>query len=156
MDTRFNGGGWIHDDLVAFLQGRDYVWFVPRGKEKGDLGAEPHNRWTRPVAVLQNEANYSDAHMFPYAFHALGLGKLVGMPVAGTGTAVWWEEQIDPTITFGIPQVGMLQPDGRYLENTELEPDVRVENDPARAAKGEDQQLEAGVRVLLEQLGAKR
>lgn len=156
VDTRFNGGGWIHDDLIAFLQGRDYVWFQPRGKRKGDLGAEPHDRWSRPVVVLQSEANYSDAHMFPYAFKALGLGKLVGMPVAGTGTAVWWEEQIDPTIVFGIPQVGMLQPDGRFLENTELPPDIRVEGDPAATARGEDPQLEAAVRDMLQQLGPPR
>lgn len=156
VDTRFNGGGWIHDDLVAFLRGQDYVWFVPRGKARGDLGAEPHNRWSRPVAVLQNEANYSDGHMFPFAFKALGLGKLVGMPVAGTGTAVWWEEQIDPTVVFGIPQVGMMSADGRYLENTELEPDVLVRSDPARAAQGQDEQLEAAVKVLLDELAAKR
>jgi Tol biopolymer transport system component/C-terminal processing protease CtpA/Prc len=156
VDTRYNGGGWIHDDLVQFLSGKDWVWFVPRGKQRGDLGADPHARWTRPVAVLQNEANYSDAHMFPFAFKALGLGKLVGMPVAGTGTAVWWEQQIDPTITFGVPQVGMMDPQGRYLENQELLPDVRVENDPASAAKGEDKQLEAAVKVLLDELAAKK
>jgi tricorn protease len=155
VDTRFNGGGWIHEDLVAFLSGRDWVWFVPRGKQKGDLGADPHARWSRPVAVVQNEANYSDAHMFPYAFKALGLGKLVGTPVAGTGTAVWWEEQIDPTLTFGIPQVGMLDATGTFLENQELQPDVRVANDPASIARGEDPQLEAAVKLLLDELAKK-
>jgi Tol biopolymer transport system component/C-terminal processing protease CtpA/Prc len=155
VDTRYNGGGWIHEDLVTFLSGKDWIWFVPRGKKKGDLGADPHARWTRPVAVVQNEANYSDAHMFPFAFRALGLGKLVGMPVAGTGTAVWWEEQIDPTLTFGIPQVGMLDATGHYLENQDLEPDVRVENDPTSVARGEDPQLEAATKLLLEELSKK-
>jgi len=32
-----------------------------------------------------------------------GIGKTLGMPVPGTGTFVWWETQIDPTIYFGIP-----------------------------------------------------
>ncbi len=152
VDTRSNGGGWLHDDLVGFLGGRDYIWFAPRGKNKGDLGAEPQHRWARPVVVVQSESNYSDAHMFPFAFKTLGLGKLVGTPVAGTGTAVWWETQIDPTLVFGIPQVGMMTQDGKYLENLTLEPDVLVYNDPNSMSKGEDPQLAKAVQVLLEQL----
>jgi C-terminal processing protease CtpA/Prc len=152
VDTRYNGGGWLHDDLVSFLNGEDYIYFQPRGKEVGDFGAEPAFRWSRPVVVLQSESNYSDAHMFPYAFKQLNMGKLVGTPVAGTGTAVWWERLIDPTLVFGIPQVGMVTPDGDYLENTELEPDVEVYNSPESVARGEDEQLARAVEVLLEEL----
>jgi len=155
VDTRFNGGGWLHDDLVTFLQGRDYLYFVPRGKQKGQLGAEPFARWTRPVAVVQSESNYSDAHMFPYAFKQLGLGTLVGAPVPGTGTAVWWETMIDRSLVFGIPQVGMVTPDGKYLENTQLEPDVVVFNDPNAMQAGRDPQLAKAVEVLLKQIKAK-
>ena len=32
-------------------------------------------------------------------------------------TAVWWERQIDPTIVFGIPQVGCMDMRGQYMEN---------------------------------------
>lgn len=156
VDTRFNGGGWLHDDLVTFLGGKDYISIKPRGKELGDFGTEPAFRWSRPVAVVQSESNYSDAHMFPYAFKQLKLGKLVGAPVPGTGTAVWWETQIDPSLVFGIPQVGMVSPDGNYLENTQLEPDVLVLNTPEGLAAGEDPQLKAAVDVLLEQLGEKK
>ncbi|MCE9635872.1 MAG: peptidase S41 [Planctomycetes bacterium] len=156
VDTRWNGGGWLHDDLVGFLGAKDYLWFVPRGKELGQLGAEPARRWTRPVAVLINEGDYSDAHVFPYSFKALGLGKLVGTPVAGTGTAVWWEGQVDPSIVFGIPQVGLRTKDGAYLENLELEPDVPVYSNPAELARGDDRQLTEAVKVLLAEADAKR
>ena len=154
VDTRYNGGGWLHDDLVAFLSGKDYVYFQPRGKKRGDLGAEPATRWSRPVVVVQSESNYSDAHMFPYAFKQLKLGKLVGTPIAGTGTAVWWETLINPAIVFGIPQIGMVTPDGKYLENLELEPDVLVYNPPESVARGEDRQIAKAVEVLLKQLGS--
>jgi len=99
-----------------------------------------------------NEGNYSDAHVFPFAFRALGLGKLVGSPVAGTGTAVWWERQVDPTLVFGIPQVGLLGADGQWLENQELRPDVEVLAHPDDVSRGVDRQLLAGVNVLLEAL----
>ncbi|MHC5033093.1 MAG: S41 family peptidase [Planctomycetota bacterium] len=152
VDTRFNGGGNLHDDLVAFLGAKQYLTPQPRGKKRGTMGGAPWNRWTRPVIVIQNEGNYSDAHIFPYIFKELGLGKLVGTPVAGTGTAVWWERQIDRTLMFGIPQVGYVMPDGKYLENTELAPDVLVVNDPESRARGRDPQLERAVKVLLEEL----
>jgi C-terminal processing protease CtpA/Prc len=153
VDTRFNGGGWLHDDLVQFLGGRRYVTFAPPRKPKGTFGGEPMHRWDRPVVVLQNEANYSDGHFFPYAFKQLGLGKLVGSPVAGTATAVWWERQVDGKTTYGIPQVGMVTPAGRYLENFELKPDVEIYNDPESVTAGRDKQLEKAVEVLLREVG---
>lgn len=149
VDTRWNGGGWLHEDLVSFLSGKEYLWFVPRGKTKGQMGAESARRWTRPSVVLMNEGNYSDAHVFPFAFRELGLGKLVGAPVAGTGTAVWWETQSDPQIVFGIPQVGLLDARGKYLENQELRPDVEVYQNPADLARGVDAQLAAAVKAAL-------
>jgi C-terminal processing protease CtpA/Prc len=152
VDTRFNGGGWLHDDLATFLNNKPYLKMEPRGQ---DLGTEPRFRWHRPSAVLMNESNYSDAHMFPYVYKALAIGKLVGMPVAGTATAVWWENLIDPTIRFGIPQVGMRSNDGYLLENTQLEPDIKVFNEPKPLRNGEDQQINAVVDDLLKGIGKK-
>jgi C-terminal processing protease CtpA/Prc len=145
VDTRFNGGGWLHDDLVTFLNGREYITFLPRGQK---LGAEPQFKWTRPSSVIMGEGNYSDAHMFPFAYKALGIGETVGMPVPGTGTAVWWERQIDPTLVFGIPQVGMVDTDGNFLENQQLEPDHLVKNEPELVLEGEDQQLKKAIEIL--------
>nr|WKN38556.1 S41 family peptidase [Tunicatimonas sp. TK19036] len=145
VDTRFNGGGWLHDDLVTFLNGTEYISFLPRGQK---LGAEPQFKWTRPSSVIMGEGNYSDAHMFPFAYKALGTGETVGMPVPGTGTAVWWERQIDPSLVFGIPQVGMVDTKGSFLENQQLEPDHLVKNDPQPVLEGEDQQLKKAVEVL--------
>jgi tricorn protease len=146
VDTRFNGGGWMHDDLATFLSGKEYLKFVPRGRT---IGAEPAEKWTRRSVVLMNEGNYSDAHMFPVVYKTLGIGKLIGMPVPGTGTAVWWETQTDPTLVFGIPQVGVMDLDGNYYENTQLEPDIRVSNDYKEMLRGNDQQIAAAVMELL-------
>lgn len=146
VDTRFNGGGWLHDDLATFLSGKKYIEFIPRERK---IGVEPGNKWRKPSAVLISEGNYSDAHMFPVVYKTLGIGKLVGMPVAGTGTAVWWENLQDKELTFGIPQVGVVDNDGKYFENTELQPDIKQTLDPNFALKGRDQQLEKVVEELL-------
>ena len=149
VDTRFNGGGWLHDNLATFLSGKKYVTMMPRGQ---DLGSEPMSKWYKPSVVLMSESNYSDAHMFPYAYKALEIGKLVGMPVPGTATAVWWERLHTGDLIFGIPQVGVVTNDGEYLENNQLEPDIKVPNEPGVVSKGKDQQLEAAVQELLKEL----
>jgi C-terminal processing protease CtpA/Prc len=45
----------------------------------------------------------------------------------------------------------MVSPDGKYLENTQLEPDVVVKNRYEMLVKGVDQQLEKAVELLIQQ-----
>lgn len=148
IDTRHNGGGWLHDDLATLLSGKVYQKFVPRGQF---ISNDPFNKWTKPSAVLTCEDNYSNAHGFPWLYKELGIGKLIGTPIPGTMTAVWWETLIDPTIVFGIPQVAIKDMRGEYLENQELFPDIEVYNKPADELAGKDEQLEVAVKELLEQ-----
>ena len=150
VDTRFNGGGWLHDDLVTFLGGKKYLGMSPQGVKP--ISSEPFNKWTAPSVVLMSESNYSDAFIFPYAYKSLGIGKLIGMPVPGTGTAVWWEQQIDPTLVFGIPMVATIGKENRPTENLQLEPDIKVPNDFASILSGKDQQLERAVKEMLEEI----
>lgn len=153
VDTRHNGGGWLHDDVVTLLSGKEYQRFVPRGQY---IGSDPFNKWLKPSCMLACEDNYSNAHGTPYVYKTLGIGKLIGTPVAGTMTAVWWERQIDPSLVFGIPQVGCMDMQGKYLENQTLQPDILVYNEPGASLKGEDAQLKAAVDHLLEELAKKK
>jgi Tol biopolymer transport system component len=151
VDTRFNGGGGIHEQLSDFLSGRKYFDIVPHGQY---VGSEPMDKWLKPSIVLIGESNYSDAHLFPVAYKLKGLGKTVGMPVPGTGTFVWWESQIDRTLVFGIPMGGWRTPDGKFCENNQMEPDIKVRNEPAVLTAGRDEQIEAAVKELLRQAPA--
>ncbi len=150
VDTRFNGGGWLHNDLNTFLSGEAYLKFAPQGNLT--KGGEPADRWAKPSIVVMSEGNYSDAFIFPYVYKQNGIGKLVGMPVAGTGTAVWWEQQIDPTIVFGIPMVATIGAEGRPTENLELDPDIEVELPYEEFLNGKDRQLETAVKELLKEV----
>jgi Tol biopolymer transport system component/C-terminal processing protease CtpA/Prc len=146
IDTRFNGGGNIHEQLSDFLSGKKYIDIIPHGQY---IGSEPYDKWVKPSIVLVGESNYSDAHLFPVAYKLKNTGKTLGMPVPGTGTFVWWETQIDPTIYYGIPMGGWRTPDGKFCENNQLEPDIRVPNDPGILSSGRDQQIEEAVKELL-------
>lgn len=150
VDTRFNGGGDLVDDLSTFLEGWQYMTFTaPDGRK---VGFEPQRRWTKPSIVIVSEGNYSDAHCFPWAYKAKEIGKIVGTPVPGTCTFVWWERLQDNTLVFGIPNMAVNDLEGNPLENQQLDPDIRVTNDPAAVAQGQDQQLERAVQELLREL----
>ena len=150
---RHNGGGWLHEQVATLLSGKEYERFVPRGQY---IGSDPFDRWLKPSCMLVCEDNYSNAHGTPFVYKTLGIGKLIGAPVAGTMTAVWWESQIDPSIVFGIPQVGCMDMQGNYLENRTLQPDILVYNEPEAVLKGEDAQLKAAVDHLLKRLPQKK
>ena len=153
VDTRFNGGGWLHNDLNTFLSGSSYLGFAPQGNKVSPT--EPMDRWQSPSCVLMSEGNYSDAYIFPYVYKANKMGKLIGMPVPGTGTAVWWETQIDPTIVFGIPMVATIGKENRPTENLQLEPDIKVPLNYEDLLNGNDTQLDAAVKEMLKQIGVK-
>ena len=152
IDTRWNGGGRLHEDIEVLFSGKKYFTQVVRGVEACDM---PSRRWNKPSIMVQCEANYSNAHGTPWVYKHRGLGKLVGMPVPGTMTSVNWVTLQDPSLVFGIPVVGYRLPDGSYLENSQLEPDIKVANDPATVVTGEDTQLHTAVETLLKDLDKK-
>ena len=146
IDTRWNGGGNIHEQLSDFLNGKKYFDIIPHGQY---VGSEPQDKWVKPSIVLIGEANYSDAHLFPAAYKLKNVGKTLGMPVPGTGTFVWWEVQIDPNLVFGMPMGGWRTPQGYFEEGHQLDPDIMVRDEPQVLSAGHDQQIEAAVSELL-------
>ena len=150
IDTRFNGGGRLHEDVEILFSGKKYLTQVIRGQESCDM---PSRRWNKASIMVQCEANYSNAHGTPWVYKHKKMGKLVGAPVPGTMTTVSWEYMQDPSLIFGIPVVGYRKADGTYLENDQLEPDVKVLNNPATIVEGEDTQLKVAVETLMKDLG---
>ena len=146
VDERGNGGGWLHDDLCTLLSGRQYHRFMPNDKY---VGRDPFNKWVKPSCVLMNEDCYSNGSGFPWVYRELGIGKLIGTPVAGTATSVWWETLMDRTLVFGIPQVGKWDKNNQFMENQELFPDIEVFNTPEDFITGHDRQLEAAVKEMM-------
>ena len=153
VDTRFNGGGRLHEDIEILLSGEKYLTQEYRGRESCDM---PSRRWNKPSIMLQCEANYSNAHGTPWVYKYKKLGKLVGAPVPGTMTSVSWENLQDRSLIFGTPIIGYRTAQGNFLENTQLEPDILVLNAPETIVKGEDSQLRTAVDELLKEIDARK
>lgn len=152
IDTRWNGGGRLHEDIEVLFSGKKYLTQELHGVTTSDM---PSRRWNKPSVMIICEANYSNAHGTPWVYSHLGLGKLVGMPVPGTMSSVNWERLQDNSLVYGIPVVGFRTEEGNFLENTQLMPDVMVANDPALVVLGVDSQLEAAVKSLLNDIDNK-
>lgn len=153
IDIRYNGGGRLHEDIEVFFSSKKYLQQEVRGKDYSEM---PSRRWNKSSIMLMTEADYSNAHGTPWVYKTMKLGKLVGMPVPGTMTSVNWVTLQDPTVYFGIPVVGYRTAEGTYLENAQLEPDVKAPLDLHKAINGDDTQLEVAVKELLKEIDEKK
>ena len=149
IDTRFNGGGRLHEDIEILFSGEKYLEQVINDSVACVM---PSRRYNKPSIMIIGEANYSNAHGTPWVYKHKHMGSLVGMPVPGTMSSVTWETLQDPSLYFGLPVIGYRTEQGNWLENTQLEPDFKVRNTPEKMAAGEDEQLEAAVKELLKEV----
>ena len=149
IDTRFNGGGRLHEDIEILFSGEKYLEQVINDSVACVM---PSRRYNKPSIMIIGEANYSNAHGTPWVYKHKHMGSLVGMPVPGTMSSVTWETLQYPSMYFGLPVVGYRTEQGNWLENTQLEPDFKVRNTPEKMAEGVDEQLEAAVDELLKEL----
>lgn len=145
IDERHNGGGWLHNDLAILFSGKQYQTFVSRGQK---LGFDPMNQWTKPSCLLVTEDCYSNANGFPYTYKTLEIGKVIGAPMAGTMTAVWWETFAGGRLTLGIPQIYCVAVNGQPLENQNFYPDIEVHNAPEDLVSGYDRQLMRAIQEM--------
>ena len=149
IDTRFNGGGRLHEDIEILFSGEKYLEQVINDSVACVM---PSRRYNKPSIMIIGEANYSNAHGTPWVYKHKKMGSLVGMPVPGTMSSVTWETLQDPSLYFGLPVIGYRTEQGNWLENSQLEPDLKVRNTPEKMAEGVDEQLEAAVNELLKEL----
>lgn len=150
VDVRFNNGGNVSNNIAAILKQKPVAFFNQRNLVD----------WTRqgefflgPMACLINEFCISNGEEFPHHFRALGLGPLIGRRTTGgeVGSDPGWPLMDGGSIA--VPNYGAWTPkDGWIIEGPGVSPDLDVESDPNRWARGEDAQLLKGVDVLLAKL----
>jgi C-terminal processing protease CtpA/Prc len=145
IDTRYNGGGDLVADLAMFFTGTPFITYATEDKV---VGGEPTSRWVKPTLAMINEAQYSDGHCFACGYTDLKIGKTVGMPTPGTCSFAGWEGLPDGSY-WGVVSVSAKDINGKWMENSQTEPMIRVKNIPGQIDKGFDQQLDRAIIELL-------
>jgi tricorn protease len=147
LDVRFNGGGFTHDQVLTYLGAHEHTLFRQRDGGDGVVLRPGDRKWTKPLVLLINNRSYSDAEIFPNAFRALNLGKLVGQPTGGHVIGTTSVRLIDGSV-LRLPHIGVYTAKGVNMDKQGVTPDVAVETPPDLLAKGVDLQLEKAVEVL--------
>jgi tricorn protease len=148
IDIRYNGGGSIHDEILNILRRTAYMYSIERD---GTKEFSSHFRWDKPTVLIINENCYSDAEIFPAAFKELGLGTVIGVPTFGAVIGTRDIRLLDGS-GFRIPGTGWFTLTGENLENTPVEPDIRVENAPEMDGVSKDRQLTRALEILEEEI----
>jgi tricorn protease len=146
LDLRYNTGGNVHDAVLQFLSQRPYLEWKYRG---GEPAPQPNFApAAKPIVLLINEQSLSDAEMTAAGFKQLGLGTVVGMPTYRWIIFTTGQGLVDGSY-YRLPSWGCYTLDGRNLEKTGVEPDVRVDNTMLDRLHGRDPQLERAIDEVL-------
>ena len=118
---------------------------------------EPGGTFVGPMACLLNEFSASDGDIFPYRFRHYKLGPLIGKRSWGGVVGIRGTLPLLDGGSLNKPEFSRYDLAGRewIMEGVGVEPDIVVDNDPAREYAGEDQQLDKAVDVLLAELKKK-
>ncbi|OAV44362.1 S41 family peptidase [Lewinella sp. 4G2] len=150
LDLRYNTGGNVHDAVLQFLSQRPYATWKYRG---GAAATQPNFApQAKPIVLLINEQSLSDAEVTTEGFKQLGLGTVVGTPTYRWIIFTSGKGLVDGSY-YRLPSWGVYGLDGRNLEKTGVEPDIRIDNTAADRQLGRDPQLDKAIEVVLKELG---
>ncbi|MFH2096154.1 MAG: PDZ domain-containing protein [Bacteroidota bacterium] len=152
IDDRGNGGGNVSPMIIERLRRELSLMGMSRDVPFGD--PTPGQMHYGPKVLLLNNYSASDGDLFPYQFRQHKLGKLIG--VRSWGGVVGIRGSL-PFIDGGSlmkPEFAHYAADGSnfIIEGHGVDPDIVIDNDPAKEYAGEDQQLNKAIEVILEEL----
>jgi len=149
IDDRYNGGGNVSTQIIERLKRELLLANYARNSET--VTTKPDAVMTGPMVCLINEQSMSDGDLFPYQFHRLGLGPLIGKRTWGGVIGIYGSLPFLDGSQVNKPEVSNFSPEGEWiLEDVGMKPDIEVDNDPYLEFIGKDQQLDKAIEVILE------
>lgn len=149
LDLRYNTGGNVHDDVLRFLGREPYAtWRYRGGADAPQPNFAPR---AKPIVLLINQQSLSDAEVTAEGFKQLKLGTVVGTPTYRWIIFTSGKGLVDGSF-YRLPSWGVYGLDGRNLEKTGVEPDVRIDNTAADRQAGRDPQLDKAIELVLKDL----
>ncbi len=155
VDVRGNGGGFVSPLIIEKLR-RELVMVAM--SRNGTPQTNPPNTFLGPMVTLINEFSASDGDIFPFRFKSAGLGKLIGKRTWGGVVGIRNPLPLADGGQLFRPEFAPYSKDGKewVMESKGVEPDIVVDNDPAKEFRGEDQQLDRAIAEIQEELKTKR
>jgi tricorn protease len=150
IDERYNGGGFVGDQIIDRLERVLWAITIPR---EGQPGRNPERVHNGPIVVLINEDTGSNGEFFAEAIKRLGLGTVIGMRTWGGSIGIEPHQDLVDGGGTTPPQFGLYGLDGTWpIEGWGVEPDIVIMNLPKDVVDGKDAQLDYAIEHLLEEL----
>ena len=155
VDVRGNGGGFVSPLVIERLRRAFVMIGIARN---GMPQPDPAHSFMGPMVTLINEFSASDGDIFPFRFKTLGLGKLIGKRTWGGVVGIRNSLPLTDGGQFFKPEFAVYSKDGKewVIEGHGVDPDIVVDNDPAKEFRGEDQQLDKAIEEIQIELKTKR
>ncbi|HPN34612.1 MAG TPA: PDZ domain-containing protein [bacterium] len=151
IDVRGNGGGNVSPMLIERLRREITMIEISRNSTPS---TEPYQMLWGPKVCLIDEFSASDGDLFPYQFKKLNMGKLIGKRTWGGVVGIRGSLPLLDGGYLNRPEFSRYDVEGKewVIEGVGVEPDIVVDNDPAREFEGIDDQLNKAIEVVLQQL----
>jgi len=151
IDVRGNGGGNVSPMLIERL--RREIVMVEFARNTAPV-PEPAAMIYGPMVCLCDEFSASDGDLFSYQFKKYALGKLIGKRTWGGVVGIRGSLPLLDGGYLNKPEFSRYDVEGQQwiIEGYGVEPDIVVDNDPAKEYAGIDQQLDKAIEVILEEL----
>lgn len=152
IDDRGNGGGNVSPMIIERLSRE-----ITRSNMARNVTVPtqtPRQMMRGPLVMLINEYSASDGDLFPYAFKKHQLGKLIGKRTWGGVVGIRGSLPFIDGGDLRKPEFASYSADDSkwIIEGIGVEPDIFVDNDPAREYDGIDDQLNKAIEVIKEEL----
>ncbi len=152
IDDRGNGGGNVSPMIIERLQREITRSNMSRNAEIP--GHTPQQMMLGPKVLLINNYSASDGDLFPYAFRKHQIGKIIGKRTWGGVVGIRGSLPFIDGADLRKPEFASYSADESkwIIEGHGVEPDIEVDNDPAREYAGIDDQLNKAIDVIREEL----
>jgi tricorn protease len=151
IDVRGNGGGNVSPMLIERLRREAAMIDVARNTTPS---FNPGGLNAGPKICLMDEFSASDGDIFSYRFKYYKLGKLIGKRTWGGVVGIRGTLPITDGGYLNRPEFSRYDLAGKewIMEGHGVDPDIVVDNDPAKEFAGVDEQLNKAIEVILEEM----
>jgi len=152
IDDRGNGGGNVSPMIIERLNREISRSNMARNTEIP--GHTPTKMMLGPKVLLIDNYSASDGDLFPYGFKKHQLGTVIGKRTWGGVVGIRGSLPFVDGADLRKPEFASYSADESkwIIEGYGVEPDIEVDNDPAREYEGIDDQLNKAIEVVLEEL----
>ena len=149
VDVRGNGGGFVSPMIIERLQREMAMIDIARNTTPGP---DPSGTFVGPKVMLLDEFSASDGDIVAYRFKKYKIGPIIGKRSWGGVVGIRGSLPFIDGGFLNKPEFSRYDIEGKewIMEGHGVDPDIVVDNDPAKEYQGIDEQLNKGIETVLD------